>query len=300
MRKALRWTLRMAGLITGLGVLWLFAVWPPPIWFRSHWPAETAFMTMRAGQDRADGRAIERSYRPVPLDSIVRNARRAVTIGEDDDFWNHNGIDYKALRHALGYRRDTFSWSSKRDRETLLPLLASAWSKRDALRGASTITQQLAKNLYLSPSRNPLRKVKEAVTAFRLEGAMSKERILELYLNVVELGDEVWGFEAASQKYFKRSAARLSTEQAAALAATLPFPLSSNPGYRPGRMRWRQQLILRRMRGENVEVPKVETEIPEPPVLQVDTVPIQLPESLPPLPPPDSAPVLDQPSDSAP
>ena len=207
----------------------------------------------------------ERWYTPVPLDSIAPSARKSVTIGEDDNFWNHGGIDWKALRQALGYRGATFSWSTKRDRHALIPLLRQAWAKRDALRGASTITQQLAKNLYLSPSRNPLRKVKEAVTAFRLEGALSKERILALYLNVVELGDGVWGFEAGSRKYFKRSANRISTEQGAALAATLPFPLSSNPAYKPARMRWRQQLILRRLRGENVEVPRVETEIPPPP-----------------------------------
>lgn len=232
----------------------------------------------------------ERNYRPVPLDSIPGNARKSVTISEDDDFWNHRGVDWKALRQALGYRRDAFSWSSKRDRDAMMPLLLQAWSRRDALRGASTITQQLAKNLYLSPSRNPLRKVKEALTAFRIEGAMSKERILELYLSVVELGDEVWGFEAASQKYFKRSAHRLSTDQGAALAATLPFPLSSNPGHKPGRMRWRQQLILRRLRGENVEVPRVEAEIPPPVVVPPDTGLPMLPDSIPPAPPTDSQP----------
>ena len=230
----------------------------------------------------------EREYRPVPLDSITRNARKAVTIGEDDNFWNHSGIDWKAMRQALGYRRESFSWSSQRDRDALKPLLLQAWVKRDALRGASTITQQLAKNLYLSPSRNPLRKVKEAVTAFRIEAALSKERILALYLNVVELGDGVWGFEAASRKYFKRAANRLSTEQGAALAATLPHPLSSNPGYQSGRMRWRQQLILRRMRGEDVEVPRIETEIPAPP--PVDIVPPAIPDSVPPAPVVDSAP----------
>jgi monofunctional biosynthetic peptidoglycan transglycosylase len=94
---------------------------------------------------------------------------------------------------------------------------------------------------------------------------MDKERILALYLNVVELGDGVWGFEAASRTYFNRAAARLTAEQGAALAGTLPFPLSSNPAYKPSRMRWRQQLILRRMRGENVEVPRGETEIPPAP-----------------------------------
>ena len=239
-------------------------------------------MEMRGGH--------ERLYRPVPLDSIARNARRAVTIGEDDNFWNHSGIDWKAVRQALGYRRESFSWSSERDRAALTPLLLRAWARRDALRGASTITQQLAKNLYLSPSRNPLRKVKEAVTAFRIEGALSKERILALYLNVVELGEGVWGFEAASRTYFNRGANRISTEQGAALAATLPHPLSSNPRYKPGRMRWRQQLILRRMRGENVEVPRIETEIPAPP--PVDTAAPVIPDSIPPAPVVDSAPAL--------
>lgn len=253
-----------------VSLLWFLAVWPPPVWFRSHYPSETAFMRMRRGQAEAD--TPERRYRPVPLDSIASSLPKAVSIGEDDDFWNHPGIDYRALRHALGYRRDSFSWSSSRDRKDLWEALERAWERREALRGASTITQQLAKNLYLSPSRNPLRKLKEAVTAYRLEAALSKERILELYLNLVELGDEVWGVEAASQKYFKRSARRLSTEQAAALAGALPFPLSSNPGYRPGRMRWRQNLILRRMRGEEVEIPKIETEVIPAPTL--DTTPV--------------------------
>ena len=265
-----RWVGRAVFWANTLFFLWLFAVWPPPIWFRSHYPAETAFMRMRRGQ--ADSKTPDRSYRPVSLDSIARSLPRAVTIGEDDDFWNHHGIDYRSLRHALGYKRDSFSWTSPRDRKDLWAVLGRAWERRDALRGASTITQQLAKNLYLSPSRNPLRKLKEAVTAYRLETALSKERILELYLNLAELGDEVWGAEAASQKYFGRSAGRLSTDQAAALAGALPFPLSSNPSYRPGRMRWRQNLILRRMRGENVEVPKVETEVLPAPTLDTTTV----------------------------
>jgi monofunctional biosynthetic peptidoglycan transglycosylase len=292
---------RKAGRVILWGVvlflLWIFAVWPPPVWFRSHYPNESAFMRMRRGQ--ADSSTPERRYRPIPLDSIAKAVPRAVTIGEDDDFWNHDGIDYRSLRHALGYKRDSFSWSSPRDRKDLMAVLGRAWERREALRGASTITQQLAKNLYLSPSRNPLRKLKEAVTAYRLETALGKERILELYLNLVELGDEVWGVEAASQKYFHRPARQLSIEQAAALAGALPFPLSSNPGYRPGRMRWRQNLILRRMRGENVEVPKVETEvvlplvpdtgalIPEEPV-PLDTVPAPLPfDSV--ITPPDSS-----------
>jgi monofunctional glycosyltransferase len=205
-----------------------------------------------------------RQYRPVPLDSIAPVLQDAVIIGEDNNFLTHHGIDYLALAHAIGYRRQTFSWGSPRDRKELQAVLPQVWVRRDRLRGASTISQQLAKNLYLSPSRNPLRKLKEAVITWRLEAALGKQRIMELYLNVVELGDGVFGAEAASQLYFKHSARQLTREEAAALAGSLPFPLRSNPGYRPGRMKWRQNLILRRMRGEEVEVPTVEEEDPQP------------------------------------
>lgn len=206
----------------------------------------------------------ERLYRPVPLDSIAPALQDAVIIGEDNNFLTHHGIDYLALAHAIGYRRPTFAWNNPRDRQELRAVLPQAWSKRDRLRGASTISQQLAKNLYLSPSRNPLRKLKEAVITWRLEAALGKRRIMELYLNVVELGDGVFGAEAASELYFDRRASRLTPDQAAALAGSLPFPLRSNPGYRPGRMKWRQHLILRRMLGEQVEVPQVEEEDPLP------------------------------------
>ena len=242
---------------------WLLAVWPPPIWYRTHWPAQTAYMSMRAGP------AAARRYGPVPLDSIAPTLREAVTTGEDARFRDHGGIDYQEIRHALGYRGARFEWDSARDRAELWRVAGRGWARRDALRGASTITQQVAKNLYLSPSRNPLRKLKEAVTAYRLERALGKDRILELYLNIAELGNGIWGVEPASRRYFRTSARRLSDTQAAALAATLPFPLRSNPAYRPNRMRRRQDLILRRMRGERVEVPREEE---EPPIQPGDTI----------------------------
>jgi monofunctional biosynthetic peptidoglycan transglycosylase len=254
-------TIKAAAIAALLSSGWLFAVWPPPLWYRTHWPAETAFMWMRGQGGRgAEGRTVGRLYLPVPADSISPFVAEAVLIGEDNAFPTHGGIDWRSLRQAMGYRREAFSWKEPRDRQALWEVVPAAWSRREALRGASTITQQLAKNLYLSPSRNPLRKIKEAVTAYRLEATLGKDRILELYLNVAELGDGIWGVEAASQQYFKRSAAELSADQAAALAGSLPFPLRSNPGYRPGRMRWRQNLILRRMRGEQIEVPPPVTE----------------------------------------
>jgi monofunctional biosynthetic peptidoglycan transglycosylase len=244
----------------------MVAVWPPPLWYRWFWPRQTAFMTLRANQADSltnhaqrrrqvqDGE-LPRLYTPVPLEAMSKALPQAVLIAEDHRFFTHGGIDMTAVRTALGYRRDGFDWNNPRDRAEMWRVVGRTWERRDRIRGASTITQQLAKNLYLSPSRNPLRKAKEALTAYRLEWAMDKTRLLELYLNVVELGPEVWGVEAASQFYFNRSAAALSTDQAAALAGTLPFPLRSNPGFRPGRMRWRQQLVLRRMRGESIEIP---------------------------------------------
>ena len=207
-----------------------------------------------------EGSPARRRYRPVPLNAMAPALREAAITGEDARFWTHGGIDYYEVRQALGYRRGRFAWDSARDRAELGRVLGSSWARREALRGASTITQQVAKNLYLSPSRNPFRKLKEAVTAWRLEWALGKPRILELYLNIAELGDGIWGVEAASRRYFNVSARRLTPTQAAALAATLPFPLRSNPGYRPNRMRRRQDLILRRLRGEPVEVPPVEEE----------------------------------------
>lgn len=280
-----RWILRSALGLGALAGLWLVAVWPPPLYYRWFLPRQTAFMALRGRtaadlarhpQRRADARdgRLPRRYSPVSLKRIHPDLRTAVLIGEDHRFYQHGGLDFQALREALGYRREDFTWGDPADRAELRSALRRAWDRKDRVRGASTISQQLAKNLYLSPSRNPLRKLKEAVTAYRLEWAMSKDRLLELYLNVVEFGPEIWGVEAASRYYFGRSAAALTRDQAAALAATLPFPLSSNPAYRPGRMRWRQQLILRRMRGESVPVPPDEVE-PLPPGL------IPVPDSIP-------------------
>jgi monofunctional biosynthetic peptidoglycan transglycosylase len=188
----------------------------------------------------------------VPYGRISTHLKRAVLVAEDSAFYQHDGLDYGQIRESIEFNLEEGRMA----------------------RGASTITQQLAKNLYLSPSRNPLRKVKEAVTTYRLEAALGKDRILELYLNVAEMGEEIWGVEAASRYYFDRSAAELNLDQAAAIAGMLPFPLRSNPGFRPGRMASRQHLIIRLLRGEPVEVP---------PVPEEEAMPVPV-ESLPPTP----------------
>jgi monofunctional glycosyltransferase len=247
---------RVALGLIGLALGWLVGVWPPPVWWRDHWPAQTAMMRLRG---------VPVHVVPTPLERFPSVLRRMVIIGEDSRFRTHHGLDFEEIRDAAGVAPDAGLGST----------LRALWRRRDRVRGASTLTQQLAKNLYLSPSRNPLRKLKEAVTAVRLELALDKDRILELYLNLVELGPGVWGVPAASEEYFGVLPSGLTETQAAALAATLPFPRSSNPSFRPSRMRQRRDLILARYHGADVSIPPEE---------EVEILPI--PESLPPVIPP--------------
>jgi len=207
------------------------------------------------------------TVRPTALRDISPLLQRMVIIGEDSRFRTHRGIDPAEIADALGVNGHS-GWRAT---------LGGLWRHRDRLRGASTITQQLAKNLYLSASRNPLRKVKEAVTALSLELALSKDRILELYLNVAEWGPGIWGADAASRAYFGVPAAGLDERQAAALAATLPHPRGSNPTFRADRMVERRNLILARYHGVDVYIPP---EAEETDSLVVPEVVVPAPESL--------------------
>lgn len=189
-------------------------------------PSSTALIDARENaSSRADITPV--GLRFTPLHKISPNLRRAVVISEDANFFSHSGFDWGEIRSALMQAIEQFS----------LP------------RGASTITQQLAKNLYLSESRNPWRKMREAVITIELERHLSKERILELYLNVIEWGDHIYGAEAAAQHYFKRSAQSLSDDQASFLAAIIPNPrVTYNPTLHPKRVERRSLLILKRLR----------------------------------------------------
>ncbi|OLE50344.1 MAG: hypothetical protein AUG01_01485 [Candidatus Rokubacteria bacterium 13_1_20CM_2_69_58] len=255
-RKLGRWALGFAA----IALAWLVGVWPPPLWWRDHWPCETAMM-----------REVERStlptFHPTALKDISPVLQRMVIIGEDSRFRTHRGIDPAEIADALGVNGHS-GWRTT---------LGDLWRHRDRLRGASTITQQLAKNLYLSASRNPLRKLKEAVTAVSLELALPKDRILELYLNVAEWGPGIWGADAASRAYFGVPAAGLDERQAAALAATLPHPRTSNPTFRTDRMLERRNLILARYHGVDVYIPPAAEEIDS---LVVPEVLVPAPESL--------------------
>ena len=188
-------------------------------------PRTTAFMELRKREAEEAGRAFAIRQRWVPYTQISNNLRRAVLVAEDAAFFDHDGIDLKELRASL----------------------EANWEDGRFTRGASTITQQLAKNLYLSPSRNPVRKLKELLITRRLEAALTKRRILEIYLNVIEWGDGVFGAEAAARVYFGKPASALTQEEASLLAGAIINPREHNPGRPTARLRRRQQIIARRM-----------------------------------------------------
>jgi monofunctional biosynthetic peptidoglycan transglycosylase len=188
-------------------------------------PSTTAFMELRAREARAKGQQPRRIQRWVSYRNISPELKRAVLVAEDSAFWQHDGVDYEQLQESI----------------------EADWAKGQFLRGGSTITQQLAKNLYLSPSKNPLRKVRELIIARRLEAELKKARILELYLNLIEWGDGIYGAEAAARAYFQTSAGALGPTESALLAAAIINPRAYNPGKPNSRLVRRQQLILRRM-----------------------------------------------------
>jgi monofunctional biosynthetic peptidoglycan transglycosylase len=190
-------------------------------------PTSTAFMRMRQAEAIRAGKSPAYQQRFVRYSRISPNLIRAVLLAEDAAFWSHGGVDWDEIKASLQRNIDRGEFS----------------------RGASTITQQLAKNLYLSPSRNPYRKLTEWMIARRLEAELSKQRILELYLNLIEWGDGIWGVEAASQRYFGISASELSVEQSALLAGAIINPRVYSPARPNGRLLRRQQIILARMAG---------------------------------------------------
>ena len=207
-------------------VAWEVVTFPDVAALATERPKTTAFMERRKELLRDQGKDATIRYTWVPYGRISPNLRRAVLVAEDTGFYEHQGIDKKALREAF-------------DRN---------WKRGKITHGGSTITQQLAKNLYLSPSRNPLRKIREYFIARSLEKNLTKKRILEIYLNVVEMGERVYGAEAASRFYFDKPASALSPSQAALLAGCLPNPRVMNPGKPNKRLRARQRMILSRMR----------------------------------------------------
>jgi len=247
-------------------------------------PSSTAFMDLRATEAAREGRTTRRVHRWMPYSRISPSLKRAVLVAEDSAFWEHEGIDMEQIRASI----------------------QAGWEQGREIRGASTITQQLAKNLYLSPSRDPLRKLRELIIARRLEAGLSKARIFEIYLNVIEWGDGIWGAEAAARRYFGVSASALNREQSALLAGAIINPRLLSPARPTRRLIRRQRIILSRMGQVALPVPvaakvdpspdvpespaeplvddtvdEVEEDIAEPEPSQLPEAPLD-PESLPP------------------
>jgi monofunctional biosynthetic peptidoglycan transglycosylase len=188
-------------------------------------PASTAFIDIRADEAHDLGKPARRTQRWVGYSRISPHLKRAVLVAEDSAFWDHEGVDFAELQKSIELD----------------------WARGQLVRGASTITQQLAKNLYLSPARSPMRKLRELVIARRLEAELKKARIFEIYLNVIEWGDGIYGAEAASRAYFNTPASALGADDSALLAAAIVNPRLLNPAKPTPRLLRRQQLILRRM-----------------------------------------------------
>jgi monofunctional glycosyltransferase len=184
---------------------YLYYTLPAVSVLRQRNPRATALMELRNEEYRSKGIRASRQQIWMPYGAISENLKKAILINEDAGFFSHKGVDVDELKAALKKDWETMSFS----------------------RGGSTITMQLAKNLYLSPSKNPLRKIKEIFIAWQLEHALSKTRIFEIYLNIVEWGRNVYGAEAAARFYFGKSAAALDPLEAATLAALVPSPRSS-------------------------------------------------------------------------
>jgi len=193
-----------AGAIAIAWIFWLPNVRP----LKKSPPKTTAYIELRRAEAARRHKTFNLQWQWVPYDSIAESLKDAVVTAEDDTFWRHGGIDWEALRAAA--RKD--------------------WQEKRLAAGASTITMQLARNLYLFPSKNPLRKIKEILITRRLEKTLGKRRILELYLNTAEWGKGIFGCEAASHAYFGKSAAELSPDEAVALAVVLPNPRRWDPG----------------------------------------------------------------------
>lgn len=196
----------LLGLLVVLLTVFLWILMPDVSGLKKFNPAKTSMMKYREAEWAAKGRHRKINRKWVPYSRISPYLVKAVIIAEDDKFWGHEGFDYEALQKAI--EKDIKAGRFKA--------------------GGSTISQQLAKNIYLTPEKSFIRKIREALITWRLEKAISKKRIIELYLNVVEWGDGIFGVEAASQYYFGKSAMDLTPLEAARLAVVLPNPRRFN------------------------------------------------------------------------
>ena len=225
MKKALAFlgwlALALAGIFLAVQLTFLARIW----WWRDHNPQSTAFMESSLERLRAKKPEARLRHTWVPYERISPNLKRAIVVAEDSRFAEHEGFDWEAIEKALEKNR----------------------KKGKVVAGASTISQQLAKNLFLSADRTAWRKGQEALITVMIEQVMDKRRILEIYLNVIEWGEGVFGAEAAARHYFGTSAASLGAEPAARLAAMVPNPRFYDRNRGTSFLARKTQMILARM-----------------------------------------------------
>jgi len=207
-------------------VFYFYLSLPDVSQFKTKDPRTTALMLQRYREAKKSDDKFRIRQQWIDFESIPKLLRETVRVTEDASFYQHGGIDFTELKEAI-----------KRN-----------WQKGEYVRGASTITQQLAKNLYLSTDKNIIRKIKELLIAWRLESALSKDRIFAIYLNVIEWGPGVFGVEAASQYYFGKTVSQLNLEEMVRLVAVIPQPLSVNPTENSDWLKWKVRWILDALR----------------------------------------------------
>jgi monofunctional biosynthetic peptidoglycan transglycosylase len=219
--RTLRWTLRIVLVLVALDMFYLLHIWPDWDAFAQGPVAKSNFILAYEQRRQAQPELPPLQWRPVPMSRIPPHMQRAVIIGEDARFYWHSGFDLIAFREAMDWNIEN----------------------RRLKYGASTLSQQTVKNMFFSGSRDPLRKWHELVFTFGMEFNVSKDRILETYLNVAEFGPGIYGVEAAARHYWGIPAAQLSVGQAVELAASLPSPRLHNPQTRTPRFLRRAERI---------------------------------------------------------
>jgi len=222
--------------IVGLLSLLYFLLMPDLSKLKKENPRKTALMEYREMASKEKRKTYRIYQRWVSLPKISPYLIKAVLIAEDDKFWKHEGFDYEAIQKAI-----------EKDLKA-----------RKFKFGGSTLTQQLARNLYLSPEKFLIRKISEAIITWRMERVLSKRRILEIYLNVVEWGEGIFGAEAASRHYYGKSSSELTPQEAARLAAVLPNPRRYNPAGEQRYVISRSNLIYNIMIQRGIVVPEFE------------------------------------------
>lgn len=226
----------LAALVMITASILVYFIYPDVSSLKNDHPDKSAFMEYRERHWATDGKNRRIIHQWVPLKRISPFLIKAVIIAEDDKFWQHEGFDFEAMEQA--FQKDL--------------------KEKKLKAGGSTISQQLAKNLYLSPSKDPLRKIREAILTWRMEKALTKRRIVELYLNYAEWGAGIFGIEAAARHYYGKHASSLGPEEAARLATVLPNPIRFNPLGTSKYVSYRSRRIYRIMVARGIVIPEFE------------------------------------------